>query len=57
VPLQLSNTYNVTKVNNNTVEWYVNEPTSNKNYKITVTASGAGNTRVNPRAVITEVSE
>lgn len=55
VPLTLKNTKNITRIDDNTVEWDILEPTSNKMYKATVTASGTGNVRRNPQIAITEV--
>ena len=45
----------MTKVDANTVEIIVNDPVTTKDYKITVTASGSGNTRTNPQYTIEEV--
>jgi hypothetical protein len=55
VPLTLKNTKNITRIDDNTVEWDILEPISNKMYKATVTASGTGNVRRNPQITITEV--
>lgn len=57
VPLYSQNIIQVVKVNDNTIDWYFLEPTSQKTYKARVTAQGEGNTRTNPLIVVTEVTE
>lgn len=56
VPLYSQNITQVVKIDDNTVDWYFLEPTSQKTYKARVTAQGEGNTRTNPLIVVTEVN-
>ena len=56
VPLYSQNITKMVKVDDNTVDWYFLEPTSQKTYKARVTAQGEGNTRTNPLIIVTEVS-
>lgn len=57
IPLYSQNITKMVKVDDNTVDWYFLEPTSQKTYKARVTAQGEGNTRTNPLIVVTEVIE
>ena len=57
IPLYSQNITKMVKVDDNTVDWYFLEPTSQKTYKARVTAQGEGNTRTNPLIVVTEVTE
>ncbi len=45
----------MTKVNSNKVEIIIEDTVAHKDYKVTVTASGSGNTRTNPQYTIEEV--
>lgn len=53
--LYLQNTTKVEKVDDNTVEWYITDPATHRNFKATVTATGEGNVRTNPQVVVMEV--
>ena len=55
IPLYTRNVYKVVRVDGNTVEWYIAEPTSQRNFKATVTATGSAGTRTNPTVTVTEV--
>lgn len=55
IPLYTRNVYKVVRVDGNTVEWYITEPTSQRNFKATVTATGSAGTRTNPTVTVTEV--
>lgn len=55
IPLYTENIKKVIKVDNNTVEWYIDDPDTNKHYKATVTATGQGNVRTNPQMTVVEV--
>lgn len=45
----------MTKVNDNKVEIIIEDTVAHKDYKVTVTANGSGNTRTNPQYTIEEV--
>lgn len=55
VRLYTQNTTRVVKVDANTIEWYITDPESHRNFKATVTATGEGSVRTNPQVVVTEV--
>lgn len=55
IPLYTRNVYKVVRVDGNTVEWYIAEPTSQRNFKATVTATGSAGTRTNPTVTVTEI--
>lgn len=45
----------ITRVNDNQVDIIVHDEVTNKNWKVSVTSTGSGNTRSNPQYTITEV--
>lgn len=45
----------MTRVSDNEVQIIINDPVAHKDYLVTVTASGSGNTRYDPQYIITEV--
>ena len=55
IPLYTENVKKVIKIDNNTVEWYIDDPDTGKHYKATVTAEGQGNVRTNPQINVVEV--
>lgn len=55
VRLYTQNTTKVIKVDANTIEWYITDPDSHRNFKATVTATGEGSVRTNPQVTVTEV--
>ena len=55
IPLYTRNVYKVVRVDGNTIEWYIAEPTSQRNFKATVTATGSAGTRTNPTVTVTEI--
>ena len=55
IPLYTENIKKVIKIDNNTVDWYIDDPDTGKHYKATVTAEGQGNVRTNPQISVVEV--
>jgi hypothetical protein len=55
IPLYTENIKKVIKIDNNTVEWYIDDPDTGKHYKAIVTAEGQGNVRTNPQISVVEV--
>lgn len=55
IPLYTENVKKVIKIDNNTVDWYIDDPDTGKHYKATVTAEGQGNVRTNPQINVVEV--
>jgi hypothetical protein len=55
--LHLSDTTKIEKLNDNRVDWTIHCPSNNKDYLVTVTATGSGAVRSNPVVTVTEVEE
>ena len=55
--LHLSDTTKIEKLSDNRVDWTIHCPSNNKDYLVTVTATGSGAVRSNPVVTIAEVEE
>lgn len=55
IRLYLANMTQVVKVDSNTVEWYITDPDTHRNFKVTVVTQGSGTVRTHPQVTVVEV--
>ena len=55
--LYTENTKQITRVDRNTVVWIIYSPELDKDFSVTVTMAGAGNTRYDPQITVEEVAQ